>query len=247
MGRASVHSAVAVVAALLVFCSSAALAQASSGDANATRAYLQADLVQTRAAAKAVPTALAAITALAGHLQQECPGVLGGEPKLAQGSAPSASTLAIDEEQSAAVIGVAEHTELARLHAFAHAVSGLSWPSRSLTRLARSSIAAEVAQAAVPPPALCSDLHYWVSSGYQTVSAATDSYVQLEAKLVSESNRGGEILKRLKPYEDTADKALARQILAIEKQAVQALVPKVLIALGKITEVLHGPAAVPAS
>jgi hypothetical protein len=247
MRRSCTCAAIVIATAVAWLSASAALAQASSADTSATHAYLQADLASSRVQVKAIPTALAAMTALAGRLQQECPGVLAGEPKLARGSSPSASALAIDEEQSAAVLGVAEHTELARLHAFAHAVAGLSWPSRSLTRLVRSSVAAEAAQAAVPPPALCADLRDWVASGYETVSAATTSYVQLESKLAHEDDRSEDILKELKPYEDAADKALVRQILAIEKHALQSLIPKVLIALAKITEVLHGPAAVPAS
>lgn len=247
MGRSSVHSAAVIVAALFAICPSAAAAQVSSGDAGATRAYLQADLASTRTEVKGIPAALAAMTALDGRLQMECPGVLAGEPQPAKGTLPSASALAIDAEQAAAALGVAEHTELTRLRGLAQAVSRLSWSSPSLTRLVRSSIAAELAQAAVPPPELCVDLHAWVSSGYQTASAATQRYVRRESTLSQQAEAGKHVLGNLAPYEDSADRALARQILAIEKRAIQTLVPNVLAALGKTAEVLHGPAAVPAS
>lgn len=247
MARSGGYAAVAIAAVAMWLAVPAALAQVSSGDASATRDYLQTDLAYTRAEVQALPTALAAISTLRGQLQDECPGVLANEPKPAPGAMPSASAVKIAEEESAAVLGVAEQTELARRRGLAHALSHLSWGSRALTRLVHTFAAAEVEQAEVPPPGLCADLRDWVSSGYQTVSAATESYVQRESILSGETGVEATILHKLKPYENSIDRGLARQIATIESHAASKLVPQLLVALAKVAEVLHGSSAASAT
>ena len=174
-----------VIAAILTALStSAARAQASSaGDASATRAYLQADLAETRVQVKGIPAEFAAIEALRGRLQVECPGVLAGEPKPAAGAMPSGSAIEIGDEVLGAVFGAAERTEYTYRRGFARTVSRLSWGDRALTRLVHSDAAAEVAQANTPQPDLCADMRAWVSSGYQTASVATEAYVHRRSKL----------------------------------------------------------------
>ncbi len=242
MSPSSVRAA--TVIAVLSMALPAAAAQASSGDASATRAYLQADLTEARSEVKGLPAAFAAIEALRGGLQAECPGVLAGEPKPAAGAKPSGSAMEIGEEEEDAVFGVAEHTEYRRLSSFAHAVSRLSWGDRALTRLVRSSTDDAVAKAAMPTPNLCADMRAWVGSGYQTVSVATEAYVQRRAKLSDETEGAEEaILHMLARYENGADKRIARQIAELENQGLKTALPKIFAALGKVAEVLHGPSA----
>jgi hypothetical protein len=48
-------------------------------------------------------------------------------------------------------------------------------------------------------------------------------------------------------YESHADKRIVRQIAAVEKQAVETVLPKVLAALAQVSEVLRGASVVPAT
>ncbi|MGP0102333.1 MAG: hypothetical protein ACLPUT_12040 [Solirubrobacteraceae bacterium] len=246
MGPSSVRAATVIAAVLMALPAATAHAQASSGDASATRAYLQADLAETHAEVKGLPAAFAAIEALRGRLQAECPGVLADEPKPAAGAKSSASAIEISEELLAAVFGAAERTEYLHRRRFARTVSRLSWGDRALTRRVHSYAAAEVAEAQVPQPDLCADIRAWVSSGYQTVSADTSAYVQRMAKLSRETEGAEEaILHKLKSYESGADKHIARQITKLNQHGLQAVAPEILAALAKIAEVLHGASAVP--
>jgi hypothetical protein len=248
MRRLCTYAAMATAATAVLSFAPPALAAVSSGDASATRDYLQADLARTRAEVGGLSVAIAAMEALRGRLQLECPGVLAEEPKPAQGEKPSGSAIEIGEEEQGAVFGAAEHTEYELRRGFAHTVAHLSWSDRSLTRLVHADAAEELAQAQTPPPDLCSDMRAWVDTGYQTVSAATEGYVHRESTLSSETGGAQElIMHKLGRYESQADKRIAGRIAAVEKQAVETVLPEVLAALAKITEVLHGAAAVPAS
>jgi hypothetical protein len=248
MELSSVRTATVIAAVLTALSASPALARASSGDASATRAYLQTDLTQTRAEVTGLPTALAATEALSSRLQVECPGVLAGEPRPAAGAKPSASEIEIGEEILGAVFGAAERTEYRLRSSFARAVSRLSWGDRALTRLVRSHADAEVALAQTPQPDVCSDMRSWVSSGYQSASAATRAYVQRRSKLSSETE-GVEaaIMHKLGPYESAADRRIARQIAGLDAHGTQTATPKILVALAKVTAALHDAAAPPAS
>jgi len=243
MGRSSVHAATVLAAIVTALSASPALAQVSRSDATATRDYLQAGLAEDRAEVNRLPAGFEAIEALRGRLQMECPGVLANEPKPAPGAKPSVSAVKIEEEDEAAVFGVAEHTEYGRLLRIARAVSRLSWSDRALTRLVHSSAEEEVAHAAVPTPDLCADMRVWVSSGYQTVSAATEAYVHRESILSAETEGVEEvILHKLRRYETQADRRIVKQIAELQKHALRTALPKLFAALAKVTEVLHGAA-----
>jgi len=54
-------------------------------------------------------------------------------------------------------------------------------------------------------------------------------------------------MHKLERYETPADKRIARQIATAEKQALQIVLPKVSAVLARVSEVLHGTAAVPAT
>ncbi len=248
MGPSSVRAATVIAAVLVALPAATAHAQTSPGDASATQTYLQADLTETRSEVNGLPAAFAAIEALRGGLQAECPGVLAGEPKPAAGAKPSDSAIEIGEELLAAVFGAAERTEYLYRRRFAHTVSRLSWGDRALTRRVHSYAAAEVAEAQVPQPDLCADIRVWVSSGYQTVSAATSAYVQRRSKLSGETEGAEEaIMHELKRHESAADKHIVHQIAQLQQHGLHAALPKILAALNEITEVLHGASATPAT
>jgi hypothetical protein len=225
-----------------------ALANVSAGDASATRDYLLDELAQTRAEVADLPVALTAMEALRGQLQTECPGVLDGAPEPARGEKPSDSAVEIGEEEQATVFGEAERTELQLRRGFVHAIAHLAWRDHGLTRLVRVDAVAEVAQAETAAPELCSDMRAWVSSGYQTVTASTVSYVRRESTLSRETGAAQQLIAhKLERYENHADKRIAGQIAAVEKQAVETVLPKVLAALAQVSEVLRGAPAAPAS
>jgi hypothetical protein len=242
MGRFSVHLAVLVAAAVLAIFPCSALAQVGSGDATATRAYLEADYAFVRAEIKNFPTAIAAVEALATKVQAECPGVLANASKPAPGTPPSASEAAISEEELDAVFAAAVRTERARRARFAHEVAALRWSSGVFTRLVHSQAIDEVERAAVAPAALCADMRSWVAGGYQSVSAGTERYLHMEAALTAKAERAETDIKHeLRAYESAADKRLARKIDTLEK-AEPPMLKEFLAALGQVGEALVGSA-----
>lgn len=248
MGRSAIWG-VAVTAALLTWLSApAALAQVSAGNAAATASYLHEDYATARAEVKDFPAAIAAIEALATRIHAECPGVLANMPKPASGVRPTASELEIAEEETGAAFGAAQHAEFSRERAFAQAVSSLHWSDRALTRLVHSAAADEVQMAALAAPDLCADAQAWVSSDYQTVSAATTSYARRYATLSGDTEGVEEkIVHELARYESQSDRRIARQIADLEKSALSGDLAKVLSALGKVGEALQGGALAPAA
>jgi hypothetical protein len=242
MGRTGVHAATLLATTIMALSAPTALARVSRGDAIATRAYLQADLAQTRVEVAGLPAAIAAVEALRGRLAAECPGVLAHEPT----PAPDGSATQIEEEGEAVVFGAAEQTESVHRSGFSHAVSRLRWSNHALTRLTHASAAAELARARTPAPDYCADLRTWVASGFERVSAATEAYVHRESILTRETQgAAAAITRKLAPYESRSDKQLARQIARLEKAAVGKAAPELLVALSKVGEVLHAGPATP--
>jgi hypothetical protein len=242
MGRYFVHSAVLVAAAVLAIFPCSALARVSSGDASATSAYLKADYAFVRAEIKSLPTAIAAVETLATKVQAECPGVLANAPKPAPGTSPSASEASISEEELDAVFAAAVRTEHASRVRLAHELATLRWSSGAFTRLVRAHAIDEVQKTAVAPANLCADMRAWVASSYQTVSAGTERYLQMEATLTAKTERAEDGIKReLRQYESAADKRVARKIDALEN-AEPPMLKEFLAARGKVGEALVGSA-----
>ena len=248
MGLSSVRAATAIAAISMALSVSPALAQASSGDASATGAYLQAYLGQVRAEVSGLPAGLAAMEGLRGQLQLECPGVLAQQPTPSRGEKPSESAIEISDEVQEALFGVAERTESSVHRRFAHSVARLRWSDHGLMRLVHTYTTGEVEQAETPTPDLCSDMRTWAASGFQTVSVATAAYLSRESTLSSRTAAAQEaIMRKLERYESPADKRIARKIAKAENQALATVLPKVSAVLAKVGEVLRGAAAAPAS
>jgi hypothetical protein len=244
-----VPTCAAIAVAALFACSSppAALAEVSPGDATATGAYLRLQLAETRASIGSLPRGIAAVEALSVRLRDECPGVLANAPKPTGETRASVTGLLIAAEESDAALGVAEHTEWIRARRFARAVAGLHWSNRALTRLVRAAAGEEAAKAVLPPPDLCADMSTWVSSGYQTVTAGTRSYLRREAALSKNEDAQESILRRLARYETPSDRRIAHQITGLEKAALPALLAKLIAALEEVSEALHTAPPAPAS
>ena len=142
---------------------------------------------------------------------------------------------------------VAERTEASVHRRFAGSVARLRWSDRGLTRLVHDYATGEVEQAGISTPDLCSDIRAWVASGFQTVSVATAAYLGRESTISTRTAGAQEaIMRKLERFESPADKRVARQIAAAEKQATETVLPKLSALFAKVGEVLHGAAA-PAS
>ena len=207
-----------------------AFARASASDAAATHAYLEARIALNRAQTATEPAYLNAIDALAAKVKAECPAVLAGAPRHVKGEKTNPSELEISLELAAVTFGAGEHLERAADVRFESTVRRLRWSNPRLTLLLRSLAIEQAEQSAIPPPDLCSDMKFWVASGYTATSAGTKLFVHRHDVVSSitqieyEPNEpAGNFFRldalvayRLKPYENHADRVLARKALPPE-------------------------------
>jgi hypothetical protein len=236
----------------------AALARVTSSDAAATHAYLEARIVLQRAGVAGEPAALKAIEALATQVRAECPGVLADAPPHVKGEKTNQSEQEVSDELVSVVFGVDEHVGHPADARFARAVRRLRWSNPRLTRLLRSLAIEQAEQSAIPLPDLCSDMKFWVASGYTAVSAGTKSFMHRRSVVSSTTliesepnepianlfNPDALIAYRLRPYEDHADRLLARKILSPEVKITSPAVRPLLEAVGSVyTAIGHSPTA----
>ncbi len=217
-------------------------------DAAATHAYLTARIILRHAEVAAEPAVLQAITALATQVKTECSGVLTGAPPHVKGEKTNESEFEVSEELLSAGFGAGGRVEHPADARFATTVRHLRWSSPKLTRLLRSLAIEGAAQSAVPPPDLCSDMKWWVASGYSRVSAGTKLYLhrlnvvssitQIEPEPHESPLEGFHldslVARRLKPYEDHADRLLARKALPPEGKLTDPTVKPYIEAVGSI-------------
>jgi hypothetical protein len=248
-----------IVLTTTAYSTPSAIADPTAGDAAATHAYLEARLSLQRASTAAEPAELEALATLEAQVKAECPGVLAGAPPHVKGEKTNESTLEIDGELLSATFGDAEHVQHPAEARFASAVHRLRWSNPTLTRLLRSLAREAAAQSAIPTPDLCSDMKFWVASGYTTVSAGTKQFLQRLnvvssiTTIVPEPHEpvtdtfdlNALVAHRLKPYEDRADVLLAKKALppestlnktTLDNPTVRAFLEaagKVLAALGR--------------
>jgi hypothetical protein len=123
------------------------------------------------------PAELKAIGVLEAQVKAECPGVLSGAPPHVEGEKTNQSQNEISEELLSVTLGTPEHLEHLAYARFARTVLRLRWSNSRLTKLLHSLAIEEAEQSAIPPPNLCSDLRFWVASGYTAVSAGTKRYL----------------------------------------------------------------------
>jgi hypothetical protein len=237
-----------------------ASARVKASDLTATHEYLEARLAYSRATAKEASAEIAAIKALAAKVKGECPDVLSGAPPHVKGEKTGASELQVTEELLSAASGAAEQVEHPLDDSFARIVDRVRWSNPRLTKLLRSLALEQAEQSAIPAPNICADMTFWVASNYMAVSAGTREYLhrhmvissitQIELEphepVTNIVDLGALVAHRLKPYEDRADRALARKAIPpelglealLESKTVQNLLAaegEVLAALGRTT------------
>lgn len=237
-----------------------AVARVTASDAAATHAYLEAKIVLQRAEVAAAPAELKAIGALEAQVKTECPGALAGAPPHVKGEKTNESQYQVSEELLSAGLGAGgdvEHTADAR---FARTVRRLRWSNPKLTRLLRSLALEQAKQSAIPPPELCADMKFWVASGYTAVSPGTRQYLQRLKVVASTTLIESEphepvsdffhlnalVEHRLMPYENHADRLLARKAIRPEANLNNPALRPLLEAAGKVFVAL-GRTPAPAS
>ncbi len=218
----------------------------AAADRAATRAYLQARLVYTRAQLANSQASLAAVRALESGLERECPGEMTGAPHesleglLEPGRTPRPSPRQEGEEKrrghqwdalQSELLEALSATDLAYVHeaalAYVRAVRPLHWsePSRTLlTRVAAETLELELG-IAVPP--VCADMKTWVSSGYLALASGTKSIERVQEELVGRVfavlGRGAtlHVPAPLSRFEGPSEKRLARTLAAAEASALK--------------------------
>lgn len=224
-----------------------AAARANTGDAAATHAYLEAKIALHRATANQEPAELKAIAALEAQVKAECPRVLAEAPPSDDAKA-NRSERAILDEVTAATVGAAEHVGHSAAARFARIVRRLRWSNPKLTKLLRSLAVEQSVQSAIPTPDLCADLKFWVASGYTAVSAGTKRYLHRLSAVASITTIEAEphepaldildlnalVAYRLRPYEDRADRLLARKALRTEAKGAATELKLLLEAIDRL-------------
>jgi hypothetical protein len=196
-----------------------ALAGSSVNNAAATRVYIRADEAFWLTAYPEVGARIAAIEARESEVAGQCPSALTYAPR-------DAAFQELGEEMGAVewYAGVVPMRQtLLRL---ARAIDGLSWSNHRLTRLVRSEVAEERADAMLILPEVCSEIEAWKASAYATLPPSAGMFLEhlnaIESGSVigpSGERREAIIFHLLAPYEGPAERKLSTRIERIEAQA----------------------------
>jgi hypothetical protein len=233
-----------------------AAARVSPRDVAATHRYLLAQIALRRAQAQQASAALGVWQAMAARIEGECPHILAGTP-LAGPTPPTEvpgdfADRQLEFELGFAVLIAPEPLQHANDTRFYETVKRLRWSSRALTGTLHALALQSVRQSEVPAPDLCSDLRYWVASGYLLYSPATQHFdhevegiiAMAPIELQEGDPKGLDaeqlIARRLRRYEGPADRRLARHAFPparktpAEGPVLEAL-EKIYAALGRKT------------
>jgi hypothetical protein len=251
---ASLRSTPLVAIAVLALSATPAPAGVRPGDAAATHAYLEAKIAETHAIDAAYQAEIKALEELAAELKTECPGVLAGAPLHTKGKPVNQSATEITDELTAAVFGAGEQIQHPASVRFERTVRRLRWSNWRLTHLIHSFAVEQAVQSGLTSPSLCVDLRAWVASGYTAVSAATKRFLhqrQVVSSITLIESEPHEkftfdvdaiIAHRLRPYENAADRALARKLPHGEAKITDPRLLPFFEAVGRVFLVLEGPA-----
>ena len=246
--------ALTALAATVALCAaSSATAAITKSDSAATHAYLQAKLALMKGEAQTGTSSLKALEALAARLRGECPQILAGTPLADQNSQRNAATDDLSQELIGAMFAPGENAGHALSARFYRSVRHLRWSNRKLTKLLRSLALEADLETGLQAPNLCADIRFWVTSGYTQASAATTLYVHEVERISSTATiefhpnegpvTGSEdvVAKRLKPYEDPADRRLARRVFEASTKPTPAEEMRVIAAFEQFRSALGLP------
>ena len=241
-------------------------AAARAQNTAATHAYLLATVSVQETEVRNLAQSKAAIEGAAAHIAGECPGVLAGVPPSEQepetfSSQPRTSSPRIMGEEhrrssqlSALKLELSLTLSDARIQLDREAIetltrslTTLTWSNPYVTALVHLAATVDQSELELPVPNACADMNAWVSSGYKTLSAIskelksrTDAAVKdlFEAFAIASQGHLKPQPELLAPFEDAADRALARhsQTLTAELRSLdvtqQAAIKHVQAAVG---------------
>ena len=155
------------LAATLILAATPALA--ASGDAAATRSYIQADYALVHTARANLTTSEAALHKLRSQIAAECPQAAAGSPQ-------DTDSEQLSNELVGAMTLAAIVPDVHAVAAFAHTVQGLHWSNATLTHQSQVLRGPPADALGSARPHVCADVRAWAASSYQTLSASTVSF-----------------------------------------------------------------------
>ncbi len=208
----AVRSASILLAALALAAAPPA-ALARSGNAAATRAYIQANYVLVRAARSNLAAGNAALKSLVSQITGECPFAAAESPE-------NHDSEQLSNEVVGAMTVVAYRPDIAAMGVFARAVRGLHWSNRVLTRTVRTYVTQLQGLATLATPNVCGDVKAWAADGYHALPAST---VQFDQRYYAVNIEAEEVPLRLfVPYESAPDASLVRRTKRLEAPLAEA-------------------------
>ncbi len=192
-----------------------------AADRAATEAYLPSRYTLEDERVARLPVDARTVGRLVASIASECPGVMTGAPR-----DEDFEMLAL--ERLVILSLVLLPSQVGSSTAYAHVVSRIQWSNRRLTRLVRSWLSEEVADAHLVSPDPCVGMRAWVRSGYHRLPASTTEFlVRSEAiggrtrveksKLhVPPARTGKVVLKLLERYESSMDRVIALRLKHME-------------------------------
>ncbi len=188
-------------------------ALAGSGNAAATRTYIDANYTLIRAARSNLATGTAGLKSLANRLAREC-------PLAATGSPENHDSEQLSNEVAGALTIVAYHPDAAAIGAFVHAVRGLRWSNHVLTRTVRTYATQLRGLAGLALPDVCGDVRAWAAGGFQALPAST---VQFDQSYYAVDVEAEEVPLRLfSPFESAGETSLVRRTRQLEAPLAEA-------------------------
>ncbi len=210
-----------------------------------------------RALVADVPAEVQGIVAFEEQVKADCPNVLSGAPPRIKDEPTNESDFQISLEVTFATLGVAEDVEHHVLARYAATVQRLRWSNRRLTKLLRSLAREQAVESTIPSPNLCSDLRFWVASGYTAVSPGSKEFQRRLTAVSSITviehephepatnllNPSAIVAYRLKRYESRADRRLDEKTLSTETKDAELASKPLLEAVDQIDADVGRPQA----
>jgi hypothetical protein len=202
-----------ILLAVLALAAAPSAALASSGDAAATRVYIQANYALVRAARSNLATGNAALKSLVRQVTGECPLAAAESPE-------NHDSEQLSNEIAGALTLDAYHPDVAAMGAFARAVGGLHWSNRVLTRTVRTYATQLRGLATLALPDVCGDVRTWAAGGFQALPAST---VQFDTRYYAVDIEAEEVPLRLfSPFESAGEASLVRRTKRLEAPLAEA-------------------------
>jgi hypothetical protein len=201
----------ALLAVLALAALTAPAADAQSGDAAATSAYIQANYALVQSLASKIPRVEATVHGVLSRTRREC--ALAGA-----GSPQDPESTQMSNEVIGAMITAVVQLEPAAGRRFVAAAGRLRWSSGELTRTIGAYVAKVRTLVALVPPALCADVHAWAAAGFHTLPAST---VRFDAVFMPNWVAAGDLPAGLARFETAAERSLLTRTEHMESELTE--------------------------